>query len=99
MSGGSLDYVYSSVEDAARTLTAIAEDEVQRAFAKHLFRVAKALKAAEWVLSCDYGPGDDHEAILAVITPRDVLASLVDDAEQTQAQLQEWIIRAKGEVK
>lgn len=99
MSGGKLDYVYSRVEDAARTLMAIAEDEVQRAFAKHLFKVAEALRAAEWVLSADYGPGDDHEAILAVITPRDVLASLIDDADKTQAQLQEWIVRAKGEVK
>lgn len=99
MSGGSLDYVYSRVEDAARTLMARAEDEVQRAFAKHLFKVAEAFRAAEWVLSGDYSPGDDHEAILTVITPRDVLASLIDDAEQTQAQLQEWIVRAKGEVK
>lgn len=94
MSGGSLDYVYSRVEDAARIL-ASSKDVVHQAFAKHLFKVAEALRAAEWVLSADYGPGDDHEAILAVITPRDVLSSLIDDAEQTQAQLQEWIVRAK----
>jgi len=99
MSGGALDYVYSHVEDAARTLMAKAEDEVQRAFAKHLFKVADALHEAEWVLSGDNGPGDDHKAILRVITPQAVLASLIDDAEQTQEHLQEWIIRAKGEVK
>ena len=94
-----MDYIDSRVEDAARTLMARAEDEVQRAFAKHLFKVAEAFRAAEWVLSGDYSPGDDHEAILTVITPRDVLASLIDDAEQTQAQLQKWIVRAKGKVK
>ena len=97
MSGKSLDYVYSHVEDAARIL-ASSKDVVHQAFAKHLFKVAEALRAAEWVLSADW-PGDDHEAILAVITPRDVLSSLIDDAEQTQAQLQKWIVRAKGEVK
>lgn len=98
MSGGALDYVYSRVEEAARTLRN-SDDAVHKAFAKHLFKVANALHEAEWVLSDDSGPGDDHEAILAVITPRDVLASMIDDAEQTQAQLQKWIIRAKGEVK
>ena len=99
MSGGSLDYVYSRVEDAARTLMAKAEDEVQRAFAKHLFKVARALHETEWVLSGDKVQGEDHQEILNVITPQAVLASLIDDAEQTQEHLQEWIIRAKGEVK
>lgn len=99
MSGGSLDYVYSRVEDAARTLMAKAENEVHKAFAKHLFEVANALYSAEYVLSGDSEPGSDHKAILRVITPRDVLASVIGDAEQTQAQLQEWILRAKGEVK
>ena len=99
MSGGSLDYVYSRVEDAARTLMATAQDEVQRAFAKHLFEVSNALYCAEYVLSGDSEKGSDHKAILRVITPAAVLASLIDDAEKTQAQLQEWIVRAKGEVK
>lgn len=98
MSGGSLDYVYSRVEDAARTL-ASSSDVVHQAFAEHLGKVASALYMAEYVLSGDSGPGDDHKAILQVITSQDVLASLIDDAEQTQAQLQEWIVRAKGEVK
>ena len=94
MSGGSLDYVYSRVEDAARTLMATAQDEVQRAFAKHLFEVSNALYCAEYVLSGDSKKGSDHKAILRVITPQAVLASLIDDAEQTQAQLQEWIGKA-----
>jgi hypothetical protein len=98
MSGGELDYIYSRVEDAAWTL-AKSQDQLHLAFAKHLFAVATALRETEWVLSCDSSPGSDHEAILAVITPQDVLASLVDNAEKTQAQLQEWIVRAKGESK
>jgi hypothetical protein len=99
MSGGSLDYVYSRVEEAARTLMATAQDEVHRAFAKHLFEVSNALYCAEYVLSGDSKQGSDHKAILRVITPAAVLASLIDDAEQMQTQLQEWIVRAKGEQK
>jgi hypothetical protein len=98
MSGGSLDYIYSRVEDAARTL-ASSNDVVHRAFAEHLGKVASALYMAEYVLSGDSSPSDDHKAILQVITPHDVLTSLIDNAEKTQAQLQEWILRAKGEVK
>lgn len=98
MSGGSLDYIYSRVEDAAWTV-AKSQDQLHLAFAKHLFAVAEALRDTEWVLSGDSGPGDDHKAILRVITPQAVLTSLIDNAEKMQAQLQEWIVRAKGEVK
>ena len=51
MSGGSLDYVYSRVEDAAMKVSAKAETTLHRAFAAHLHKVAKALKDMEWMLS------------------------------------------------
>jgi hypothetical protein len=54
MSGGSMDYLYSKVEEAE-----FHEDTpIRRAFRKHLNKVAKALRAIEWNDSCD---GDDRE--------------------------------------
>ena len=98
MSGGSLDYVYYRVENAASTLSG-SGDPIHRAFAKHLKLVAKALKDAEWVLSDDCEQGDDHKAILRVISPQAVLGCVVDDAKEVQATLQEWLAKCgKDEV-
>lgn len=66
MSGGSWDYLYSRVADAASRL---AEDgDPKRAIlAPHVERLAKALRAIEWVDSGDYGPGDEYAAIDAFL--------------------------------
>ncbi|NIR76759.1 MAG: hypothetical protein GWN53_17160 [Gammaproteobacteria bacterium] len=69
MSGGSLNYVYQDVERVADTIQRRADTPLQRAFAQHLNRVATALHDLEWVWSCDYAPGDEVEAILAVLHP------------------------------
>jgi hypothetical protein len=69
MSGGSLDYIYYRVEDVAETIKDRAETPLQKAFAEHLLKVAKALHDVEWVFSGDYGEGDDAEAIKAVLGP------------------------------
>lgn len=63
MSGGSLNYVYSQVEYAASEIAIHATCLEHKAFAKHLLLVAKALHDIEWVLSGDFGPGDDLSAI------------------------------------
>ena len=65
MSGGSLDYVYSSVEEAGYTLSK-SLDPLYRAFGQHLIKVAQALHDVEWALSGDYGMGQEIEAIKAV---------------------------------
>jgi hypothetical protein len=74
MSGGSWNYLYSKVDDMAGTL-ARSDDPLRRAFGEHLALVAEAMHDIEWVDSCDYGRGDEHKAILAVVTPAMVDAS------------------------
>ena len=50
---------------------------LRRAFSHHLVKVAAALKAIEWVDSGDWVPGDEDDAILAVLgSGREVLESL-----------------------
>jgi len=63
MSGGSMDYLYSKVEDADfEENTAL-----RKVFRLYLNKVAKALHDIEWVDSCDYSRGMEDEAILEVI--------------------------------
>ena len=68
MSGGSLNYVYQRVEEAADEVRDNATTELHRQFADHLRLVAKALHDFEWVLSADYGEGDEVAAIKAVLS-------------------------------
>ena len=67
MSGGSLDYIYHKVEDVAIKIQNKDNTPLQRAFGEHLLKVAKALHDVEWVMSGDYGNGDDEKAIKAVL--------------------------------
>lgn len=62
MSGGSLNYVYSAVSDAASQIAADERPEYA-AFGQHLKLVAKALHEVEWEYSCDTGKGDALKAI------------------------------------
>ena len=66
MSGGSYEYLYRSIEEAADRISQN-RDPLYRAFAQHLRVVAKALHDIEWVEDCDYGPGDEHPAIKAAL--------------------------------
>lgn len=79
MSGGSLDYAYRKVENVAETLRG-SSCLAHRAFALHLARVAKALHDIEWVLSCDYSPGDEMAAINKVLQPSDMLTQATEEA-------------------
>ena len=87
MSGGSLEYAYSRVEDVAEMIAGRAELPEHRAFAVHLHKVAKALHDLEWVWSCDYARGDELEAIRAVVTPGDVLGEALKRALEARADL------------
>ena len=69
MSGGSYDYLYSRVEEAADALAGRNPTPTRRAFAAHLRLVAKAMHDIEWVDSCDYCDGDEDAAIRACIAP------------------------------
>ena len=66
MSGGSWDYFYGRLEDVASRLQC-ERDPLRKAFGAHLQKCAKALHDIEWVDSCDYSPGDEVEAIKAVL--------------------------------
>lgn len=66
MSGGSLDYLYHKVEEAAESILSYGMREkmlLWEAFGKHVDLVAKALHDCEWVMSSDYGRNDADDAI------------------------------------
>ena len=94
MSGGSMDYLYSRVEDA----TFHTDSPERKAFRKHLFLVAKALKSIEWN---DSGDGDDDEVknIMACISHADVLKAVIEEGYKVQGELNRilerglWITR------
>ena len=81
MSGGSYYYAFDAVErfaealenrrtlDGGRetTFDMVGVDEARQRFAAHLHKVAAAMRAIEWVESCDSDSPDDVDAIEAVI--------------------------------
>lgn len=93
MSGGSFDYLYQRVEEMASDLRD--GTPLERAFAEHLDKVAKAMHAIEWVHSGDYLPGDADEAIRAVLAPGDELATAIREAETATDVLREAIELAR----
>jgi hypothetical protein len=89
MSGGALNYVYTTVENAAGDILSrlhyLGDTERRaryRAFAKHLDLIATALHDIEWVMSSDYGEDGADDAIAAVISEKRVLSMLLDDARE-----------------
>ena len=88
MSGGSLDYVYSRVEDAAMQVASRAQNNLHRAFAMHLHKVAKALHDLEWMLSCDTSEGSEIAAIRAVLPEGAEIECATQRAREALADLQ-----------
>lgn len=95
MSGGSLDYVYSKVDDAASTILSYAKTPQHRAFAEHLQRVSIALYAIEWVFSGDRALGSEVSAIEDCLRPGAALDCAIKEAKKVLAELSEEIQRAK----
>lgn len=89
MSGGSLNYMYSHIEDLADSIALRSRKPLHKAFALHLQKVAKAAHDLEWTLSGDYGEGDELEAIRAVISKQDLVASARSDLEKAITDAQE----------
>ena len=96
MSGGSLEYLYSKVEEAANS---IGGSPLHNAFAAHLHLVSKALHDVEWVMSCDYVPGDDEASIRKCIAPDAEINAAVKAAEVARKNLDDAIHRANGGAK
>lgn len=86
MSGGSYDYLYLRVEDAANQLVSYRTTPERQAFAAHLRLVAQALHDIEWVDSCDMGPGDEDPAIRAVISAGQIVAAAECDVREAIAR-------------
>ena len=95
MSGGSLDYLYSRVDDCADSIEAMCNKPIYRAFARHLRLVSKALHDIEWVHSGDYGDGDKEKAIMRVINKYDVVDNARENAEKALKDLREALKEAK----
>jgi hypothetical protein len=85
MSGGSYDYAFWKVDDFADALqirldqgddplsitqTSAEALALRQRFVEHLRLVRDAMRAIEWVDSCDYSPGDELEALRAVFQDR-----------------------------
>ena len=87
MSGGSLDYVCYKVGDAADFIAKNATTPLQRAFAAHLCKVSEALHDIEWVMSGDYGEGDEVAAITACLHNTAELEQLTVEARQLVGKL------------
>ncbi len=85
MSGGSLDYVYIRVQDAAVSIRNQTSAPHLRAFASHLELVAKALHSVEWMLSCDTSPGDEMADVMRVISRVEVLEQAANDIREAVA--------------
>jgi len=86
MSGGSMNYLYSRIEEAHFAL----DTPERKAFKTHLEKVAKACKAIEWVDSGDSSEGSEIKAILDCIDRQDVLNQLIVDARIIVEQLNKW---------
>lgn len=92
MSGGSMNYLYSKIEYEA---TFALDTPERKAFKKHLELVAKALKAIEWVDSCDNSPGHETAFIRACLAPGAALEAAIEDAHAAAKVLREELERAE----
>ena len=96
MSGGSYDYAYAKINDLADQIESSgSRNPLRLAFAKHLRLCAEAAHDIEWVDSCDYGKGQEVEAIRKVVSPNEVLAPAIELAEQALRNLREAIDEAR----
>lgn len=98
MSGGSLNYAFSSLEDTVGEIRRQAETPLHHAFADHLVKVAKALHDIEWLFSGDYGAGQEVEAIKACLPADAEIMSAIGRAEATSADLLRLLAEAKAKV-
>jgi len=89
MSGGSLEYAYSKIEYIAHDVESQARTPLHKAFASHLRDVATALHYLEWVLSGDYGPGDEVESIRKVVDKTKEIQVVTENAYVALKELRE----------
>ena len=96
MSGGSLNYAYNKIDDAANEILCrlhyigdAARRAKYKAFAAYLEKVSKALHDVEWVLSSDYGEDGADKAIDAVLSKEFLFKDLISAAIEARNNLDE----------
>lgn len=94
MSGGSMDYIYRQAEEAAELIRPTTL--LRRAFRKRVRQVAEALRAIEWVDSCDSASGSEDEPIRACLGPGVVLAQAIEEADKAMVVLGEALRDARA---
>lgn len=90
MSGGSLDYVYFKVEEAAREISRESftnKIPELKAFKDHLVKVAEVLHDVEWFLSGDYAEETMVKSIKKLLSEEQVLDAVVKEAEEILMKL------------
>ena len=93
MSGGSMEYFYTYLEDAADNFRL---NTIRRiAIHSHMLKLAKALKAIEWN---DSGDGDDQEEELIneCLAPKEVLATTLSEAKRVLEELTKEVKRVES---
>ena len=88
MSGGSLDYAYRYVSDAAGAIKSRTRKTLHVAFAKHLEKVSKALYELEYVISGDSSSPAEEESIRAVLSPTAELETATEEAKNAFSNLE-----------
>ena len=94
MSGGSLNYSYEKINQAAEDLRFRAHTPLQKAMARHLDLVSKAMHDIEWVISGDYGEGDDEATIRAVLGEHAELIQVIKEAFEAKEALEAAIAKS-----
>ena len=95
MSGGSYDYLYQRINDAADTLAGLQQTPIRRAFAAHLKLVAKAMHSIEWVDSCDSSPGSEDAEIRVCLVPGAELDAAAESLRRAIEEAQRVLSEAK----
>lgn len=88
MSGGSMNYLYSTIE---QNLTFDKNTKERKAFYKHMQAIIQALHDIEWVDSGDYGPGDENKAINKCISKAHLMETTLEEARELRNDLHELI--------
>jgi hypothetical protein len=86
MSGGSMNYLFASVENAEFSENTV----LRKAFKNHLNKVARALKAIEWN---DSGDGDDFEdeLIRACISQNEFKDKAISELKKLKKEITEYL--------
>ena len=94
MSGGAYNYAFGHVDTMAGQLEGVHTNTLRKAFQKHLYQVARVMKAVEWADSFDISQDEADEAIRALLGPGAEIEAATEIAERALAQLEYALTRA-----